>query len=236
MKKTTIHEKKLLDAPSTFLNPVPVIMVSCCGKSQGYDKPNIITIAWAGTVNSEPPMISISVRKTRHSHRQIIESQEFVVNLVSESLIEACDYCGVKSGREVDKFAVCHLSEGENDILEMTPSILNSPVSLYCKVNQIVELGSHDMFLAEIIAVDVDKELFESSGKVNLNKANLVVYSHGEYVSLKEVEGFFGFSLANVAIKNKRLPHKVKKGIGNTNEKGKKREVKKIVKHKNNAK
>lgn len=211
MKKTAIYEKIALDAPSTFLNPVPVIMVSCCGKSKGYEKPNIITIAWAGTVNSEPPMLSISVRKTRHSHMQIIESQEFVVNLVDESLLEACDYCGVKSGREVDKFAICHLTEGKNDILDITPSILNSPVSLYCKVNQVVELGSHDMFIAEIISVDVAQELFESSGKVNLNKAKLVVYSHGEYISLKEVEGFFGFSLANPTIRNKRLPHKAEK-------------------------
>lgn len=204
-KKQPVYKKKLLDSPSTFLNPVPVVMLSCCGKTDGYDKPNIITLAWTGTINSEPPMLSVSIRKSRHSHRQITESGEFVINLVNEDLLESCDYCGVKSGREIDKFDTCHLTKEYSKTMECTPSIQNSPVSLFCKTTQIIELGSHDLFLARIDAVSVAESLFDSNGKINLSKARLVVYSHGEYWSLKEVLGFFGYSVASPEIKEKRL-------------------------------
>jgi flavin reductase (DIM6/NTAB) family NADH-FMN oxidoreductase RutF len=209
MKKTPLLNKKLLDSPSTFLNPVPVVMVSCCGTSIGFDKPNIITVGWVGTVNSEPPMLSISVRKSRHSHRQIMESGEFVVNLVTESLLEACDLCGVKSGRDIDKFSACHLiPEKSGDILKSTPAIQNSPVSLFCKVIKVIELPSHDLFIGEIIAVTVSEDLYEASGKINLEKARLVVFSHGEYWSLQEVLGFFGYSVASSGVKARRMPKK----------------------------
>lgn len=212
MKKSKLFAKKQLDNPSTFLNPVPVVMVSCCGTSTGYDKPNIITLAWAGTINSEPPMLSVSIRKSRHSHQQIMESKEFVVNLVTESLLEACDFCGVKSGKNIDKFDECHLlSEKNEDVLKIAPAIQNSPVSLFCKVTQIIELGSHDLFLANIISVSVAENLFEANGKINLNKAKLIVYSHGEYWSLDRVLGFFGYSVASKEIKQRRLPQKVAK-------------------------
>lgn len=207
MKKSQIFVKKQLDSPSTFLNPVPVVMVSCCGITPGYDKPNIITLAWAGTINSEPPMLSVSIRKSRHSHQQIMESREFVVNLVTESLLEACDFCGVKSGKNIDKFDECHLlSEKNEDILKIAPAIKNSPVSLFCKVDQVIELGSHDLFLANIVSVSVADNLFEVNGKINLNKAKLVVYSHGEYWSLDRVLGFFGYSVASKEIRLRRLP------------------------------
>jgi len=208
MKKSPLYNKKPLDAPSTFLNPVPVIMVSCCGTSEGYDKPNIITLAWAGTINSEPPMLSVSIRKSRHSHRQIMESGEFVANLVNMPLLEACDYCGVKSGKYIDKFAACQLvAEKSENILKIAPSIQNSPVSLFCRVNQVIELGSHDLFLADIVSVTVAEDLFEPSGKINLAKAQLVVFSHGEYWSLHRILGFFGFSVASREIRARRLPH-----------------------------
>ncbi len=217
MKKIPLYNKRSLDAPSTFLNPVPVVMVSCCGTSAGFDKPNIITIAWTGTINSEPPMLSVSIRKSRHSHRQIMESREFIVNLVNEALLEACDFCGVKSGRDTDKFSACQLvAEQRKEILSIAPSIKNSPVSLFCKVTQIIELGSHDLFLAEIVSVTVADALYEASGKINLSKADLVVFAHGEYWSLHQVLGFFGFSVASKEIRARRLPHIEQKGKRNT--------------------
>ncbi|MHB1484779.1 MAG: flavin reductase family protein [Saccharofermentanales bacterium] len=211
MEKTKIYNKKSLDAPSTFLNPVPVVMVSCCGLTEGFDKPNIITLAWTGTVNSEPPMLSISIRKSRHSHRQIMESNEFVVNLVNTSLLEACDFCGVKSGRDIDKFVACDLTKEKIEGSQTAVSIKNSPVSMYCKVTQIIELGSHDMFLGEIISIKVDENLFDRNGKINLRKADLVAYIHGEYCSLSSVLGFYGYSVAAPAVLKRRLPVKFKK-------------------------
>lgn len=210
-KSKNLYTKKLLDIPSTFLNPVPVVMVSCCGISEERNKPNIITLAWAGTINSEPPMLSVSIRKSRFSHQQILESREFVVNLVNEDLLESCDFCGVKSGRDMDKFEVCNLTKEDAEGLQYAPAIKNSPVSLSCKVTQVVELGSHDLFLAEIIAVSVADELYEENGKINLRKAKLVAYSHGEYWSLRSVEGFFGFSLASDEIRKRRIPSKTSK-------------------------
>ncbi len=213
MKISPLHIKKPLDAPSTFLNPVPVVMVSCCGTSEGYDKPNIITLAWTGTINSEPPMLSVSIRQSRHSHQQIMESREFVVNLVTEPLLEACDYCGVKSGANMDKFVACHLTAEKNEeILSFAPAIQNSPVSLFCKVTQVIELGSHDLFIAQIVSVTVSEQLFESNGRINLGKANLVAYSHGEYHALGQVLGFYGYSVASREIKARRLPHIASKG------------------------
>lgn len=208
MEKTKIFNKKPLDTPSTFLNPVPVIMVSCRGKSKGYDRPNIITLAWAGTINSEPPMLSISIRKSRHSHQQIMESGEFVANLVNSSLLEACDYCGVKSGRDIDKFAACNLTEEKIEGAEKATGIKNSPVSMYCKVTQVIELGSHDLFLGEIISITVADDLFDKNGKINLLKADLVTYIHGEYCSLDKVLGFYGYSVAAPSVLKRRLPGK----------------------------
>lgn len=213
MKNNNTYEKALLDSPSTFLNPVPVVMVSCRGTSSGFDMPNIITIAWAGTINSTPPMLSISIRKSRHSHQQIMETKEFVVNLVNEDLLDACDFCGVKSGKDIDKFTKCNLTIEKAEGLNYAPAIKNSPVSLSCKVTQVIELGSHDMFLAEIVAVAVDKNLFDSNQKINLAKAKLVTYSHGEYWSLNEVEGFFGYSVASKDVIMKRLPKKAIKPV-----------------------
>lgn len=213
MKRSPLYHKKPLDTPSTLLNPVPVVMVSCCGTSEGFDKPNIITLAWTGTINSEPPMLSVSIRKSRHSHRQIMESGEFVVNLVTESLLEACDYCGVKSGKNIDKFAACQLLAEKNEtILKIAPSIQNSPVSLFCKVTQVIELGSHDLFLSHIVSVTVAEDLYETNGKINLAKAKLVVFAHGEYWSLNQILGFFGYSVASKEIRARRLPQRVLEG------------------------
>ena len=208
MKTQFNSEKILLESPSTMLNPVPVVMVSSRGLSPGFENDNIITIAWAGTVNSEPPMLSVSIRKSRHSHRQISESGEFSVNLVSKNILKECDFCGVKSGRDIDKYKECGFEKEYNNSMKYACGIKNSPVSLYCKVRQIVELGSHDMFIGEIMSVSADSSLFDKSGKLDLSKADLSVYSHGEYFVLSDKKGFFGFSVAREEVLRRRMKKK----------------------------
>lgn len=192
---------------STLLNPVPVVMVSCAGKNPdaAEERPNIVAIAWAGTVNSEPPMVSISVRKSRHSHKLISETGEFVVNLVTKSLTKSCDYCGVKSGKDEDKFKSCGLTPVKAKGLDYAYAIKESPVSLSCKVKNVLELGSHDMFVAEVVAITADNYLLDETGKICLEKAKLVGYSHGEYYQLGTKLGFFGYSVASDEVFEKRM-------------------------------
>lgn len=177
--------------PGNMLYPVPVVMVTC--KKPG-ERPNIITLAWAGTICSDPPMLSVSIRPERFSHGIIEETGEFVVNLVNEDLVRACDWCGVRSGNRFDKFAEMKLTEYQSEYME-TPAIAESPVNLYCKVKKTERLGSHDMYLAEIIGVTVDGKYMDANGKFDLDAANLVAYSHGDYMSLGEKLGSFGFSV-----------------------------------------
>lgn len=177
--------------PGNMLYPLPVVMVSC-----GSDeiKPNIITIAWAGTVCSNPPMVSISITKARFSHDIIRNTGEYVINLVTEDLIKACDYCGVKSGRDVDKFKEMNLTAAPSKEVK-TPQIKESPVSIECKVKEIKELGSHDMFIAEVVNVRVDDRYMDERKVFNLNDTGLVTYSHGGYFALGRKVGTFGFSV-----------------------------------------
>ncbi len=177
--------------PGNMLYPVPAVMVSV---SDGEERDNIITIAWAGTINSDPAMVSISVRKSRYSHELLTANGEFVINLVTKELTYAMDYCGVKSGRDVDKFKEMRLSKHEASTVNV-PLIEESPVNIECKVKQVIELGSHDMFLAEVTAVCVDKKYMDATGKFNLQAANLIAYSHGEYYTLGEKIGKFGYSV-----------------------------------------
>jgi len=187
--------------PSTILNPVPAVMVTCVDKS---GKPNIITLAWAGTVNSDPPMLSISVRKERYSYNLIKEKGQFVVNLTTESLARATDYCGVKSGRDVDKFEQMKLHIESAEKVDV-PLIKESPVNIECVVRNVLELGSHDMFIAEIVCVNIDESLLNEKGKLCLEKAGLICYSHGEYWSLNKSLGYFGYSITKRKnIKRKR--------------------------------
>lgn len=195
---------------STILNPVPVVMVSCAGKNpdSAEERPNIVTIAWAGTINSEPPMVSISVRKSRHSHKLISETGEFVINLVNKSLCKPCDYCGVKSGKDEDKFASCGLTAVKAKNLDYAYAIVESPVNISCKVKQVVELGSHDMFIAEIVGITADEYLLDENGKLCLDKAKLVAYNHGEYFVLGDKLGFFGYSVASKEVFENRMGYK----------------------------
>lgn len=182
---------KISMKPGTMLNPVPAVMVTCAdGESS-----NIITIAWTGIINSDPPMTYVSVRKERYSHRLIKESGEFVINLTTEELAKATDFCGVRSGRNIDKAAETGLSFVPAEIVGC-PMIGESPVNIECRVTEIKELGSHDMFMAEIVKVHADEKLFDENGRLCLEKAGLISYSHGEYFGLKKNPiGKFGFSV-----------------------------------------
>lgn len=183
--------KKIDFKPGTMLNPVPVVMVSC-GDEQ---EKNIITIAWTGIVNSDPPMTYISVRKERHSYGMIKASGEFVINLCTEELAFATDYCGVRSGKDVDKFKEQKLTPAPAKKVAC-PVIAESPVNLECKVKEIHEYGSHDMFVAEIVHVQVNEELLDHKGRIRLDQAGLVGYNHGEYFGLKKQPlGKFGYSV-----------------------------------------
>ncbi|MCQ2506966.1 MAG: flavin reductase family protein [Lachnospiraceae bacterium] len=182
---------KVTFKPGNMLYPLPVVMVSCKRKDE---RPNIITVAWAGTICSDPPMLSISVRKERFSHDIIAETKEFVVNLVTADLAYATDYCGVKSGRDIDKFKEMKLTESESKEVSV-PGIAESPVNIECKVTEIKELGTHDLFIAKIVNVTVDDKYMDETGKFDLNSSDLVAYSHGMYRHLGDNIGKFGYSV-----------------------------------------
>jgi len=177
--------------PGNMLYPVPAVMVTV---SDGVGNDNIITIAWAGTINSDPAMVSISVRKSRYSHELLMKNKEFVINLVTKDLTFAMDYCGVKSGRDVDKFSSMKLTKGKASTVSV-PIIEQSPLNIECKVTEVLELGSHDMFLAEVTAVLADEKYIDGNGRFDLNASNLVAYSHGQYFTLGDNIGKFGYSV-----------------------------------------
>ncbi|MCD7744415.1 MAG: flavin reductase family protein [Lachnospiraceae bacterium] len=177
--------------PGNMLYPLPAVMVSC---ARPDERPNIITVAWAGTICSNPAMLSISVKPERYSYDIIRSTGEFVVNLTTKKLARATDYCGVRSGRDVDKFREMHLTAIPASFVS-APLIEESPVNIECRVKQILELGSHHMFVSEVLGVDVDDRYLDEKGKLHLNDSKLMVYSHGSYFSLGEPLGSFGFSV-----------------------------------------
>ena len=177
--------------PGNMLNPVPAVMVSVTDKD---GRSNIITVAWAGTVCTNPPMVSISVRPSRYSYKMIEDTGEFVINLTNESLVKACDYCGVVSGRDVDKFKKTGLTPIPMEHVRAM-GIGESPVNMDCRVTEKRELGSHTMFIAEVIGVTVDDSYMDETGKFHINESGLVMYSHGEYFALGKNLGKFGFSV-----------------------------------------
>ncbi len=194
--------------PCPLLSPVPVVMVSCAGQE---GNPNLITLAWAGMVCSDPPMLSISVRKSRYSYGLIESTGEFVVNLVDQNLAKATDYCGVKSGRDMDKFAACGLSAIPAPPLKLAPALQEAPAYLCCRVEKILPLGSHDLFLARIVSVSVRDSFQDEKGSLRLDTAGLVAYNHGVYQVLGDVLGFFGYSVAGEKVlKNRMAVYKTK--------------------------
>ena len=200
--------------PGNMLYPLPVVMVSV---RDGEGKDNIITVAWAGTVCTNPPMVSISVRPERYSYHMLKESGEFVINLTTEELCRAADYCGVKSGRDVDKFRELGLKKEEASVVG-APMIGQSPVNIECRVTKVEELGSHHMFLARVEAVHADEAWTDENGRFDLNKALPVAYSHGEYYGLGRKLGTFGFSVRRKTAASAKGKKRTKKGTVRKND------------------
>ena len=193
--------KKQVWKGTVLTSPVPPVMVSC----GDMECSNIVTVAWTGTVNTKPPMTYISLRPSRHSYGIIKEKGEFVINLTPTSLIKKADYCGIYTGKKVNKFEKCGFTKAEATEVS-APLIEECPINLECKVKDIIPLGTHDMFLAEIVAVHVDEALVDGEGKLHLEKADLTAYAHGDYYSLGKKLAPFGISVKN----KKKHPHNKK--------------------------
>ena len=185
----------------TFEYPLPAVMVSC----GTMEKSNIITVAWTGILNTNPAMCYISVRPERYSHDIIKENGEFAINLTTQKLAYATDWCGVKSGKDVDKFAQMHLTKEKANLIK-APLIKESPVSIECKVKQIVPLVSHDMFVADILAIEADEKYIDEKGAFDISKCDLIAYANGGYYPLSKKVGKFGFS-----VQKKRKNHSKRK-------------------------
>lgn len=177
--------------PGNMVYPLPAVLVSCGDKKGNI---NVMTAAWTGTICSDPPMVYVSVRKERHSHHMIQETREYVINLTTEKLAWAADFCGVRSGRDLDKFKEMKLTPVQGE-LEYAPMIEESPVSIECRVTNVMELGSHDMFMAEVTAVYADEQYIDEKGTFHLEKAAPMVYSHGQYYGLGRHLGGFGYAV-----------------------------------------
>ena len=187
----------------TFIYPLPVVMVSC----GTMEKSNIMTVAWTGIINTNPAMCYISVRPERYSYNMIKEQGEFVINLTNEKLAYATDWCGVKTGAKVDKFKEMHLTKEKGEFVKC-PVIKESPVAIECKVKEIRELGSHHMFIAEVLSIDADEKYIDEKGAFDISKCNLIAYSNGHYYSLGRKIGRFGFSVEK---RKKKVDNKKKR-------------------------
>lgn len=176
--------------PGTMLYPVPAAMISC----KYGEIENIITVSWTGTICTNPPMVSISIRPERYSYELIKRSGEFVINIPGRDLTFAADFCGVRSGRDVDKFSFLHLNKEKAHMVDV-PLIKEAPLSIECKVRSIMELGSHHMFIADVVSVDVEKAFIDEKNVLNLDKAELICYNHGKYCLASKAVGKFGFSV-----------------------------------------
>ena len=184
--------------PGTLMAPLPAVLVSC----GTMEKANVFTVAWTGIINTHPTMVYISVRPSRHSYEIIRRSGEFVINLTTSAMAHSVDFCGVRSGSKIDKIEKCGFHKEKASKVE-APVISESPLSLECKVTEIKHLGTHDMFIAEVVAVDIEERYIDSKGKLNLQQAGLMAYSHGEYFSLGRKLGEFGYSVRKKPSKKK---------------------------------
>ena len=191
----------------TLIAPVPAVLVSC-GDKEGCV--NLMTAAWTGTICSDPPMVYVSIRKERHSHKMIQETGEYVINLTTEDLAWATDFCGVRSGRDMDKFKEMKLTPVFGE-LQYAPMVEESPVSIECKVTQVMELGTHDMFMAEVVAVHVDEKYMDEKGTFHLEAAKPLVYSHGQYFGVGKHIGGFGYAVRKKAVKKAERVKKTSK-------------------------
>lgn len=186
--------------PGNMVYPLPAVLVSCGDKAGNI---NVMTAAWTGTICSDPPMVYVSVRKERYSHHMIQETGEYVINLTTEKLAWATDFCGVRSGRDMDKFKEMRLTPVQGE-LEYAPMVAESPVSIECRVTNVMELGSHDMFMAEVTAVYADEQYMDEKGTFHLEKAAPLVYSHGQYYGLGRHLGGFGYAVRKKPVKKRK--------------------------------
>lgn len=185
--------------PGTMIYPLPAVMVSCGSSEEEY---NIITASWVGTICSNPPMCYVSIRPERHSHDIIRRNMEFVINITTEELARQTDWCGVRSGKNFNKFQEMNLTPGKSSIIS-APIIEESPLCIECRVKEIISLGSHDMFIADVVNVQADEKFINpETGKFDLEKAKLLVYSHGNYYGMGEHIGKFGWSVEKKKMKN----------------------------------
>ena len=191
--------------PGTLLSPVPAALIGSGAEEKSGLVQNLMTAAWAGTVCSDPPMVSVSIRPSRYTYELVEKSGEFTVNLTDRGLLKAADYCGVRSGREEDKFARCGLTKVRAEGLRLAPAVADSPVYLACKVQNRLALGSHIMYIGEIVSMGIREDLMDKSGAIRLEKAGLIAYSHGVYNALGEALGFFGFSVAAPEVFKRRM-------------------------------
>ena len=198
---------KLKWKPGNMVYPLPAVLVSC-GDKEGCV--NLMTAAWTGTICSDPPMVYVSIRKERHSHKMIQETGEYVINLTTEDLAWATDFCGVRSGRDMDKFKEMKLTPVFGE-LQYAPMVEESPVSIECKVTQVMELGTHDMFMAEVVAVHVDEKYMDEKGTFYLEAAKPLVYSHGQYFGVGKHIGGFGYAVRKKAVKKAERVKKTSK-------------------------
>lgn len=195
--------------PGTVLYPVPAVMVSC----GTVDAPNIITVAWCGTLCTSPAMTYVSIRPERFSYHLIEEGGSFVINLTTEALARSVDFCGVRSGRDVNKFMECNLTAAKSNKVS-APTILESPVNIECEVKQILKTGgSHDIFIAEVVSVSVDDRYFDETGKFHFERTKPICYSHGEYYGLGKAVGSFGYSVRKKKVKNRKNYSGKEKGV-----------------------
>ena len=203
---------KELWKPGTFEYPIPAVMVSC----GDMKKSNIITVAWTGIISSNPAQVYISIRPERYSYNIIKETGEFIINLTTEKLAYATDWCGVKSGKNVDKFKEMKLTKQKANFVKC-PMIEESPVSIECKVKEIKDMGSHHMFIADVLGINTDKKYIDENGAFDISKCNLIAYANGGYYALGNKKGKFGFSVQKKP--SKRYRFKYKKSIDNRKKK-----------------
>jgi len=197
--------------PGTLLAPVPAVLVSAGAETERGPVRNLMTAAWAGTVCSEPPMVSVSIRPSRYTYELVKQSGEFVIHLTDRKLLRAADYCGVRSGREEDKFAACGLTPVPVEGFRHAPAIAQAPVYLACRTEQELNLGSHVMFIGRIERMGVREDLMDERGGIRLQDADLIAYSHGVYQTLGDVLGFFGFSVASPEARKRRMRQAARK-------------------------
>ncbi len=190
---------KAIWKPGTFEYPIPAVMVSC----GDMEKSNIITVAWTGIISSDPAMCYISIRPNRYSHDIIKQTGEFVINLTTQKLVYATDWCGVKTGEKVDKFKEMHLTKEKGKFVKC-PLIKESPVSIECKVKEIKNMGSHDMFIAEVLSIDSDEKYIDEKGAFDITKCDLIAYANGKYFALGKQLGKFGYSVQKKKSVNKK--------------------------------